>query len=149
MAVMFPVTCVTWVPWEEDETLRMGKPFFLKMLKPNLITLLLCNSQCLRGSHLIGWFSHYVSDVGHQNTSESLNWAKAIEAVRRFFNTTVYVMSRSLLSENPGYMSNRRRSLIELVSRHYVWGTYKTPLWEKTVPANSHIAKAEGKALRQ
>ncbi len=145
-----PVTHVSWVPWEEGTRHYVwGKSFFLEILKPGWIPLLLCNSQWHPSIHLIGWLSRYISDVGRQNTSESLDWARAIEAVRSFFYMALYIMSRSLLSGNPGYMSNRRRSLIESVSRHYVWGTYKIPPCEKTVPVNSNIADAEGKALRQ
>ncbi len=98
----------------------------------------LCNSQWRPSIHLIGWLSRYISDVGRQSTSESFDWARAFEAVRRFFYTAVYVMSCSLLSGNPGYMSNWRRSLIESVSRHYVWGAYKTPLCEKTAGQFAH-----------
>ncbi|KAL1266493.1 hypothetical protein QQF64_002168 [Cirrhinus molitorella] len=41
------------------------------MLKPDLITLLLCKSQWRPSICLIGWLSHYMSNVGRQNTSRS------------------------------------------------------------------------------
>ncbi|XDV23571.1 hypothetical protein PO909_028099 [Leuciscus waleckii] len=42
-------------------------------------------------------------------------------------NSTITVKRYGVTVRNYGYVSNQRRSLIESVSRHYVWGTIKPP----------------------
>ncbi len=100
-----------------NKALRMGKPFFLEMLKPDWLTLLLCNSQWHPSIRLIGWLSRYISDVERQNTTESFDWVRAIEAVRRFFYTTRvmphWLSGRSILWSLPqcglGWSADRGR----------------------------------------
>ncbi len=44
------------------------------MLKPDWISLWLCNSRWRPSIRLIGWLSRYISDVRRQNTSESFSF---------------------------------------------------------------------------